>query len=217
MRVATQVATATASPQIERPSEERAAFLVQRLTSPRGGRAGGNRSSAPACERPTQKSGIRSKTGVARLPKVQRVSTMTEKCCKCNKFGQIGLWWTERVGVLFLRTVPSPQIAGSSEPPNRPEGRVQRKRRLAVSERAGRLRKRLISAAETGARDPLARRRVGDIAHSPSRGMLRRDSFRAPAAGRFAAALPSEGAARRSSRLGRCLRSAECARPSPYR
>jgi hypothetical protein len=74
------------------------------------------------CERPTQKSGIRSKTGVARLPKVKRVATMTEKCCNCNKSGQMELWGRERVGVPFLRTVPSPQIGTAPAPPESTRG-----------------------------------------------------------------------------------------------
>jgi hypothetical protein len=64
------------------------------------------RSSAPACDKANfQKSGIRSKTGVARRGEGPAHPEYDRKCCDRHKTDRRGLWWTERVGVPSFGTV----------------------------------------------------------------------------------------------------------------
>ena len=69
------------------------------------------RSSAPACDKANfQKSGIRSKTGVARRGEGPAHPEYDRKCCDRHKTDRRGLWWTERVGVPSFGTVHLPRI-----------------------------------------------------------------------------------------------------------
>ena len=69
------------------------------------------RSSAPACDKANfQKSGIRSRTGVARRAEGPAHAEYDRKSCDRNKTGRRGLWWTERVGVPSFGTVHLPRI-----------------------------------------------------------------------------------------------------------
>jgi hypothetical protein len=62
--------------------------------------------SAPACDEANfQKSGIRSKTGVARRAEGPAHPEYDRKCCNRNKADRRGLWWTDRVGVPSFGTV----------------------------------------------------------------------------------------------------------------
>ena len=69
------------------------------------------RCSVPACDKANfQKSGIRSKTGVARRAEGPAQPEYDRKCCDRNKTDRRELWWTERVGVPSFGTVHLPRI-----------------------------------------------------------------------------------------------------------
>jgi hypothetical protein len=104
------------------------------------------RSSAPACDKSNfQKSGIRSKTGVARRAEGPAHPEYDRKCCDRNKPERRGLWWTEagrrtvvRDGSAPLRNRPcdgSSASAGSCLP--RKETSAQQMRATSATTSGG--------------------------------------------------------------------------------
>ena len=88
------------------------------------------RSSAPACDKSNfQKSGIPSKTGVARRAEGPAHPEHDRKCCDRNKTDRRGLWWTERVGVPSFGTVRLCESARATGPAQAPARIYREKKR----------------------------------------------------------------------------------------